>query len=133
MKALTIPDCVTFRKMWRDGASVEDIAARFGLNATCAVGRARVRYKYPARARWTNALQGPMPTTPPERDPWDTSTAPISGATALRGDFGRWSTDQVVAVLQTQGRYAKLTDLADRWGVQVTAVVALWHRVRVAA
>lgn len=125
-KPLAIPDCVTLRKMWREGATIEAIASRFHVG-TCVVDRARLRYGYPARSR--GKLLGPMPAGLGAPDPC--VRGPVKPAPAQRAGFGRWSTDQVAAVLQTQGRYSGLADLAARWDEQVVAVVGLWHRVRV--
>lgn len=124
---LSIPDSLIFRKMWRDGATFEAIAAVFNTDVQ-AVGNARKRYGYPDRLR--GKLLGPMPRTPAH--PQGTVRAVKPAARAQSGGFGRWDVAQIAAVQRTAGRYRSLAALADEWGESVNALVGLWHRVRVA-
>lgn len=133
-----LPDCPTFRQMWMDRANRNKIADVFGVTVVEVSDLAKT-YGYPKRS--TNRLvpEGPMPARKPGQDPKRLSLGPhrnkpvlpANKAEALAG--GRWDTSQIVAVFRTGGRYSELADLAGRWGVSVTALVGLWHRVRIAA
>lgn len=122
---LSIPDSLIFRKMWRDGATLEAIAAVFHTDVQ-AVGNARKRYEYPDRLR--GKLLGSMPRTPAHV----AAARPVKSAPRPQsGGFGRWDVAQIAAVQRSAGRYRALAKLADEWGESVNAVVGLWHRVRV--
>ena len=124
---LSVPDSLTFRKMWRDGATLEAMAVVFNVDVQ-AIGNARKRYGYPDRLR--GKLLGPMPRTPAHV----AASRPIKPAPRPQsGGFGRWDVAQIAAVQRTAGRYRALAALADEWGESVNAVVGLWHRVRVTA
>jgi hypothetical protein len=132
-----LPDCPTFRQLWMERVSRTDIAGRFGVSLTDVTGLAKA-YGYPERSSVRMVPQGPMPSRAPVADPKRLAEAaapkkrdlPDFKAEALATD--RWSPDRIVAVFRTGGRYAELTALAQSWGVPLTALVGLWHRVRVA-
>lgn len=44
-----------------------------------------------------------------------------------------WTPDRDAAVIETQGVYADIGKLADRWGVPSRRVVCRWHHLRVMA
>ena len=127
---LAIPDCDTFRDMWRDGATIEAIASEF-QTGTCVVDRARLRYGYPPRSR--GRLLGPMPRSAAPPDPRRAPPDPVVEVSrrVQPTGFERWTIDQIAAVQRSQGRYRRLAELADAWGETVSAVLGLWHRVRV--
>lgn len=122
-----LPDCEAFRDLWRQGATQEEIAERFQVSVDTVKSRAQV-YGYPRRGKGGRNVTGAMPTRKPEPDPIKTAEKAVS----LAGAVGRWSVDQVAAVLRSGGRYAELTALAAKWDVPTVALVGLWHRVRVA-
>lgn len=46
---------------------------------------------------------------------------------------GVWTVERDAALIASQGRYAALAELAQRWGLTIQSVTSRWHRVRVAA
>jgi len=43
---------------------------------------------------------------------------------------GPWTTEQDVAIFRTEGRYADLSALAEKWGKPSASVTLRWHRLR---
>ena len=136
MPKLSLPDCPTFRRMWRDKVPGAEIAARFGLKHAGSVHTAARRYDYPPRSgEWCpHELAALDPDEAPIEDPFGRGKGPVStdAVRAMRPD-DRWPLDRDAALIRSGGRYAELCALAENWGLPFRAVQQRWHRLRVAA
>jgi transposase len=131
--ASNLPDCKAFRDMWDRGEKQDVIAKHFGVSHGLVSANAK-RYGYPVRPRVRDARRGSgarhsTKIAPSRQSQTEEKILKTTRAESLAGD--RWTAAQVIAVFRTGGKYAQISALADTWGVPTTAVVGLWHRVRV--
>lgn len=119
-----------FREMWMENMRLADMAQRFGVSVNTvstlarsmdlppkrqlrqAVSRATER-KPAAPANVAGAEDEPRPTSP----------------LSPRPDFPEC---RDLALIEADGRYTRIADLAAEWNLPMRNVLARWHRLRVA-
>lgn len=103
--------------LWADNVPAQDIAERFGVQCP-AVYLAVRRLGLPPRA---NVRRRAVP---------DKSNTPETCHTAEVPEQRGLPTDLAVAVLLTEGRWQKLSEVAARLGITIAKAQQLWHSVR---
>lgn len=133
-----IPDCPAFRRAWAEVRPHSEVAAQFGVSRG-AVGHARLRYGYPRRqdvqevwgARRVSAWIAAAPDPDPEPASADRASEAQPDVPTVA--HPRWSPREDAELMRTRGRYADLSEAADRLGRSLREVQCRWHQLRTAA
>lgn len=141
MAARVIVDDARFRALWDSDLTAEEIGDLYGVTLN-AVSHAARRYglppRRPGRVAGRRAPVAPVPDVP------DAPDADSAGAAArdlmARLERARvtravpvppfWTQARDWSVIEAGGAYARLAELAARWGVAFSRVLARWHVLR---
>jgi hypothetical protein len=124
-KISQLQDTQALRAMWESGVSAKQIGEAVGMAASSVNTKAKM-FGYPSRARG-GVLRGPMPSHPPV----DAVAHDVPQEFKVEAQtHPRWPVEYDAAILKTDGKYSRISNLSKSLGRSVNAILGRWHQLR---